>query len=258
MSTHRINGLRVARWTAPVAVGLLALAAGAGSASAHVTANPGQAQKSGFAKIAFRVPNESSTGASTNKLEVDLPAAYPVASVSTKPMPGWVAQVTKVKLDKPIKMDNADITEAVSTVTWTATDPAAGIGPGQFNEFEVSMGPLPDNTEALIIPAIQSYTDNTVVKWDMPPAASGAPEPAHPAPVVNLVSATATAGNASDQHGGTAMGTSTSPQDDTARWLGGAGLLVGALGLGVAAGTALRARRRAGGGAGQAPGGSSA
>ena len=255
MSTHRINGLRLARWTAPVAVGLLALAAGAGSASAHVSANPGQATKGGYAKIAFRVPNESTT-ASTNKLEVDLPAAYPVASVSTKPIPGWVAQVTKAKLDKPIKMHTMDVTEAVSTVTWTATDSAAGIGPGQFNEFEVSMGPLPDNTDALIIPAIQSYTDNTVVKWDTPPAASGAPEPAHPAPVVTLVSATATATNTSDQHGGTAMGTSASPQDDTARWLGGAGLLVGALGLGVAAGTALRARRRTGGAAGQTRGSS--
>jgi periplasmic copper chaperone A len=34
--------------------------------------------------------------------------------------------------------------------------------------------------------------------------------------------------------------------DTTARWLGGSGLLVGALGLGVGAGAVLRSRRTAG------------
>jgi hypothetical protein len=38
---------------------------------------------------------------------------------------------------------------------------------------------------------------------------------------------------------------STSVSDNTARWLGGAGLLVGAIGLGFGAGAVLRSRRPA-------------
>src|SRR5439155_24883099 len=164
------------------AAGLITLTT-AGIASAHVTAKVlGEpAVQGGYTKITFRVPNEDNT-AGTVKLELKLPAGAPMSSVRTKPMQGWTASVTKTKLDKPIKSHNTEITEAVSTVTWTA-NPGVRIGPGEFEEFEVSAGPLPE-TDKLIIPATQTYDSGKVVEWKDQPAAAGQPEPEHPAPTL--------------------------------------------------------------------------
>jgi uncharacterized protein YcnI len=238
--------------------GVVAIAAGVatlfsgGLASAHVTAKVlGEpAQQGGYTKITFRVPNEDKA-AGTVKLEIKLPAEYPLTSARTTPMPGWTAKITKVTLDKPVKVHDTEIKEAVSSVTWTA---AAGtkIAPGEFQEFELSAGPLPEGTDQLVIPAIQTYDNNNVVAWDAPPVKEGAEEPEHPAPVIelteagddhhgNAVSAPENVASETDTDGTTAAaGPAT---DDTARWLGGAGLVVGALGLGFGVGATLRARR---------------
>lgn len=240
-----INGRRTARW-APAPAVALALLAGAGNASAHVTVQPGHAQKGGYTKIAFRVPNESAT-TSTVQLEVTLPAEYPVASVLTKPIAGWTARTTTAKLDKPIKVDTSDVTDIVRTVAWTA-EPGVYIGPGQFTEFEVSMGPLPDNTDVLVMPATQTYADGSVVTWDAPPPADNAPEPEHPAPALYLVGKGGGTMNERPGHAiASASSRNTSSGDNTARLLGGGGLAIGALGFGMAANTARRTRRPAAG-----------
>ncbi|CRK60764.1 Conserved membrane protein in copper uptake, YcnI [Alloactinosynnema sp. L-07] len=222
-----------------------------GVASAHVTAKViGEpAVQGGYTKITFRVPNEDNA-AGTVKLEIKFPAEYPLTSVRTKPLAGWTAAITKTKLDKPVTSHGTEITEAVSTVTFTA---AAGtrIGPGEFGEFEVSAGRLPDNTETLVIPTVQTYDSGKVVAWDAPPPAAGAEEPERPAPVVKLTKKAA----GSDVHGAAQASNETAAEgdahgeakaarsDNTARWLGGAGLAVGALGLGLGAGATLRARK---------------
>ena len=54
MSTNRIAARSV---VVASACGILALI-GAGTAAAHVTAQPKEVAKGGYAKIAFRVPNE--------------------------------------------------------------------------------------------------------------------------------------------------------------------------------------------------------
>jgi hypothetical protein len=165
-------------------------------------------------------------------------------------MAGWTAQVTKVTLDKPVKMETTEIKEAVSSVVWTA---AAGtrIAPGEFQEFELSVGPLPTNTDELVMPAIQTYDDNKVVAWDQP-MKEGADEPEHPAPEIALAAASeddhhnVAAAGAPAETETDAMPTNTAAvatTDDTARWLGGAGLVVGALGVGFGVGATLRARR---------------
>lgn len=231
-----------------VAAGVATLL-GSGLASAHVTAKVlGEAaQQGGYSKITFRVPNEDDA-AGTVKLEVKLPADAPITSARTKPMPGWTAQIVKAPLDKPVTVHGAEIKEAVSTVTWTA---AAGtrIAPGQFEEFELSVGPLPE-TDQLVIPAIQTYEGGKVVAWDQPPAEGTEPE--HPAPVIDLAPegedahgggaapAVENAASESDDHSTEAAAAGT---DDTARWLGGAGLVVGALGLGFGVGATMRARK---------------
>jgi len=228
---------------------LLAVAALAGStvlalavpASAHVTVQPGNAQQGGYTAVAFRVPNESDT-ASTVKLEVSLPMDHPMASVRTQPLPGWTATLEKSKLDKPIKSHGQDINEAVSKITWTA-DAGTKIAPGQFQEFRVSLGALPTDTEKLTFKALQSYDNGDVVRW-IEEAKDGQPEPAKPAPVLTLTKAAATAsaapadhhaGDAADKNG-TEQAATTKADDSTARTLGVVGIVVGVIGaaLGLA------------------------
>ncbi|MFT7835358.1 YcnI family protein [Saccharothrix sp. BKS2] len=244
MSTNRSAFAKAG--AALATAGFLALCT-AGVASAHVTAStPAPAKQGGYSKVTLRVPNER-PDAGTVKLELTLPAEYPLASVSTRPVPGWKVEAVKEKLATPVESHGRQVTEAVRTVVWTA-EPGTRIEPGQFNEFDLSVGPLPDNTEQLLLPTKQTYDSGEVVDWNAPPPAEGGEEPERPAPVLNLVAsdgddhgAATTAAEASSEEGGHA--TAAGATDDTARWLGGAGLAVGALGLGFGAGAVLRSRR---------------
>lgn len=71
--------------------------------------------------------NESDT-AGTVKVEVQLPQDTPFRFVSTAPVPGWTAELTKESLPAPVEADGVTVTEAVRTVTWTA-DRGVQIGP---------------------------------------------------------------------------------------------------------------------------------
>src|SRR3954451_21841305 len=218
---------------------------GAAPAFAHVTAQPGTAAQGGFTVVDFRVPDESDT-AGTVKLEVALPADHPITSVRTTPIPGWTAAVTKATLDPPVQVNGNAVTEAVSTVTWTAAS-GTRIGPGEYLDFPLSLGPLPTGVDQLALPATQTYDDGKVVVWDQP-STDGA-EPERPAPVVRLTPAAADPMGGHDGDAAPPAAAAGPPPpaasraDDTARWLGGAGLLVGALGLGLGLGAVLRTRR---------------
>lgn len=193
---------RWGNWVAGLgAVCVLALLTLVGTASAHVTANAATAKQGGYTKVSFRVPNERDT-ASTTQLEIDFPADHPLASVSTRAVPGWTSTVQKTKLDKPIKTDDGEISEVVSKITWTG----GKVPPGQFEEFDVSMGPLPTDTDELVFKALQTYDNGEVVRW-IDTAPEGAAEAEHPAPVLKLApadgvqAATVTTGGASSGTG---------------------------------------------------------
>jgi uncharacterized protein len=228
---------------------LVALAAGAAlvlpatSAFAHVTVNPREATQGGYAKLAFRVPNERDN-ANTTKLEVNFPADHPFASASVRPQPGWTYNVEKTKLATPIKSDDGDITEAVTKITWTG----GAIKPGEFNEFEVSLGPLPDDADSVTFKALQTYSDGEVVRWIEEPSGD------HPAPVLKLNKAASTATTAttaaapgSQTQGGEvaepkAKDAASKSDVDTARTFGILGMAFGLLGF-VSAMAAARKRR---------------
>ncbi|HET8588993.1 MAG TPA: YcnI family protein [Nakamurella sp.] len=228
-----------------LAVALL-LAAGAGVASAHVTVNPNSVTAGSYAKLTFRVPTESAT-ASTVSLQVTLPADHPFPSVSVMQLPGWTAKVTKTELDAPVTEGDFKLTEAVTSITWTADD-GVGIKPGQFMEFPISVGPVPD-VPSMQFPAAQTYSDGSVVKWDQARTAGG-PEPEHPAPLLTIApsGSAASSGAAGPSVTGTAAAppgsavTGTAGPDDTARILGVVALVLAALALLVAA---AGVRRRA-------------
>ncbi|WP_426403919.1 YcnI family protein [Streptomyces sp. R-07] len=223
-----------------------------GTAFAHVSVQPqGEAAKGGYATVNLKVPNERDN-ASTVKVEVDFPLDHPLASVMPQPVPGWKAQVTKADLDKPLTLHGKQIKQAVSKVTWTAD--GSKIGPGQFQQFPLSLGQLPEDTDELVLKAIQTYDNKEVVRW-IEEQKEGAEEPQNPAPVLKLSAASA------DHHGGAAPSASASAETDekaghdgkaadheetaaasstdtTARVLGIVGILVGVAGVafGVLAG----------------------
>ena len=237
LTRSRRTALRAAAVTTAAAGILLAAAV---PAFAHVTAQPGTAQQGGYTVITMRVPNESDT-AGTTKLEVTFPTDHPITSARTTPQAGWTAEVTKGALPAPVTVNGKQVTQGVLKVTWTA-QPGTRIGPNQFVDFPLSLGPLPTGTDTLVLPATQTYDDGKVVAWNEPTPANGE-EPEHPAPTVTL---TAAAGEGHG-HGGAAAaadeGGSVGTTDTTARWLGGIGLLMGALGLGLGGGAVLRGRR---------------
>lgn len=226
---------RRTRWVLAGAAGLVGVLALAAPAAAHVTVNPSQADPGSYARVAFRVPTESDT-ASTTKLQVYLPTDTPVASVSVEPVPGWTIAVKHSKLATPLKTDDGSVTEAVSRITWTAGAGAA-IKPGQFQEFPVSLGPLPESG-SLTFKALQTYSNGTVVRWIE--TSSGGTEPANPAPVLTIApSATPTAPATTAAAASTDSGTSAG----TALTVAILGLIVGALGL-ILAGFAVVGSRR--------------
>ena len=171
---------------AGVAAALLAVAA---PAYAHVTVNSPGATAGGYAVLTFRVPTESDT-ASTTALAVQLPTDTPFASVSVQPHPGWSFTTKNTKLATPIKTDDGDeITEAVTEIDWKADNAASAIKPGEFDQFNVSAGPLPQ-AAAITFKAIQTYSDGKQVDWTEVPAPGSTAEPEHPAPTLKLTAAT--------------------------------------------------------------------
>lgn len=227
------------------AVGLLAA-----PASAHVTAHPdGTAVQGGYAKVTIRVPNESD-GASTTKVQVSLPEDAPIASVSVMPRPGWSYKIKKAKPSKPLSSEDGQVSEVVSRITWTADSAGTAIKPGEFDEFAVSLGPLP-KVDQLVLPTLQTYSDGEVSKW-IETAAEGGPEPEHPAPTVQLTSE-----NAANADTVAAQAPAAAPASDSAatasdqgsgggldRTLAIVALVVALLAAAVAGMNMLRARAR--------------
>jgi len=242
--------MKASRIAAAGAVAGVTVLAVSSPALAHVSVQPeGEAAKGGYAVVGFKVPNERDN-ASTTKLEVTFPTDHPLASVMPQPVEGWDVEVTTSKLDKPLEMHGKKINEAVSKVTWTAK--GDGIEPGFYQKFPVSVGTLPEDADELVFKALQTYSNEEVVRWIEVPQ-EGQEEPEHPAPVLALSAASgdhhgasgddkaaddaAQAENASAETSG-ASESDSGGTDTTARVLGVVGIVVGAAGVayGVLAG----------------------
>jgi uncharacterized protein YcnI len=239
MNTRIIRRLAVP--AAALTMAATATLAGVGAASAHVTANAPTLTQGGYGVVTLVVPNESDTAATT-ELTVTLPK---LKSARPEVMPGWKTTVAK-----------DPSTEEVTSITWTALPNTPGVPVGEFAQFRISGGPFPEQ-ESVSLPALQTYADGEKADWSQP-MTEGGEEPEHPAPTLTLPAAEEGADHhgGSTTHGGTsstgtASTTSTSASDSAtdgaARWLGGIGLVVGALGavFGVAALTRSGRRRGA-------------
>lgn len=210
------------------------------AAQAHVTVSPDTAEAGSYTTLVFKVPTEKAD-ASTTQVEVDLPTEHPFTSVSYQRVPGWTAKVTTAKLAKPVKTEDGTITEAPRKIVWTASEGTA-IKPGQFQQFPVSVGVVPD-VPSVSFTAIQTYSDGSVVKWDQP-TKPGAAEPEHPAPVLTIGAVSSTSAAPSNAPSVTAA---PRPADDSSSsggvWFGVGGIAVGAVALLVALYAATRRSR---------------
>ncbi|MFD8031636.1 YcnI family protein [Streptomyces sp. NPDC059717] len=244
MSPMRTTLRRAGTVAALTAVGVLTAA---GAAFAHVTVHPESYAKGATdGVLTFRVPNEEDTAATT-KVQVFLPTDNPVLGVLVAPRDGWTAQVTTTKLKTPVKTDDGTITDAVSEITWSG----GRIRHGQYQDFDVAFGQLPEDTDQLTFKTLQTYSDGNVVRW-IEEAQKGADEPENPAPVLRLTAkgtaegggstAVSSSTTATDEKPGGSTAKATAAGDSTARGLGVAGLVVGVLGL-AAAGFAIARRR---------------
>ena len=228
--------------TATVALLLVPLA---GSAAAHVTVQGQDAQRGGFTKLVFRAPTEKDVP--TTRLEVAFPQEQPIASVRVKPKQGWTYRMVKAAPAEPFEAFGEPVKEVVTRIVWTSS--GKGIGASEFDEFEVSAGPLPD-VDRLAFPALQTYADGDVVRW-IEPAVEGQEEPEHPAPVLQLAAAdeggTGTIATRAAGSSDSTTAAASSGTDRAGTVLGGAGLAAGLLGLllgGLALARSGRSRAR--------------
>lgn len=230
-----------------LAVAAVALVATAPTAAAQVTVSPGEAPKGGFTTLAFRVPNERDDS-TTTEVEVNLPEDHPIRRVRVRPTPGWDYEIEMRTLDEPLVDDEGEeTTEVVGKITWTGE-----IGTAEYQEFEVSAGPLPEDVDQITFPSIQTYASGEVVRWIDEPADEGEEEPERPAPLLELVDpetegeAGGDAGGDGEAAGGLTVEDAASQDDvDSANTLAILGLGVGVIGLLVAVFAVISGRRRA-------------
>jgi uncharacterized protein len=213
-------------------IAALALAVPA-KASAHVTLQPEEAAAGDFTVLDVRVPNERDDSATT-KVDVQFPPGFVFASY--QPVAGWSVDVQMEKLAKPLTSHGEEITEQVSRMTWTADSDRAGIQPGQFLDFPISVQIPGEAGDTLTFKALQTYDNREVVRW------IGAPGSEEPAPQVAVT-------EGSEDHHGAAEESESSESDDSddgaSQGLVIAALILGALGLLTGGAALVRSRRTA-------------
>ncbi len=220
-------------------IAALAVAAGAlavpAAAQAHVTVQPTSVPAGAETVLTVRVPNERDD-ASTVKVDVKLPPGF--VSASWEAVPGWSVRAVKQKLSKPVQTDDGPIDEQVGEIVWTAADRKAGIQPGEFRDFPLSVVIPGKAGQTLTFKALQTYSNGSVVRWIGPPGAD------LPAPQVKLTAATTAAADpgtrqrANPQPAPAAASTDSGSSDT----LSIVALIVGVLGL-VVAGIAVAMAR---------------
>ncbi len=151
------------------------------AAAAHIDANADGLAPGAFGVITLGVPTEAGKPATT-KVEVRIPDETPLRTVRAEPAPGWSLDIKKRTIDPPLRKDDGTpVTEVVSTVTWTAI--GGGVPEGQFTEFALYAGPMPDS-DTLALPTTQTFSDGSTEVWAE--AATGGEKPKFPVPSVTI------------------------------------------------------------------------
>jgi hypothetical protein len=162
--------------TAVAGLSVVAVFGLAAPAAADVSFDTEQAQRTGGARIAFKLTNDSPT-ASVTKFEVRFPGEYNIAEVYPIAVAEWAPMITM----KPVDDDPAN--DVPVAVVWTAM-PGKEIKPGATSLLPLAMGPMPD-ADFLYLDVVVTRSDGSTETWagvDTP--TTGAK---HPAFAVKLV-----------------------------------------------------------------------
>ncbi|HVV14474.1 DUF1775 domain-containing protein [Amycolatopsis sp.] len=136
--------------------GLLALSA---PATAQVSIVPDQINGGGTQTVAFRLANER-PDTKTTRLELTFPADPPIAYVKVDPVPGWTVTIRPRPLNPPVTVGG----QTVSQVADALVLEGGPVGPGEFEQFLVTMGPLPADGK-LAFEATQNFADGSTGHW---------------------------------------------------------------------------------------------
>jgi periplasmic copper chaperone A len=225
--------------SATLAAGALLAVAVPLSASAHIGVAPTSTAAGSSTVLTFALPH-GCDGSATTAIAIDIPES--ITNVTPTVNPNWDVAKVQVKLDKPIGDGHGNsITTRVGQVVYTAKAPLAD---GLRDTFALSLT-LPEDAAGttLAFPVLQTCEAGSTT-WDQV-AKDGESEPEHPAPSVAVTTAVA-----SDSHGAgpdhdvsgddPAAATADDPAttgsgDVLARVLGIGGLVVGAVGVALAA-----------------------
>jgi uncharacterized protein YcnI len=132
-------------------------------ASAHVVVKPGEVLTSTYTTFNVGVPVEKDIA--TTRIKLDIPAG--LGGVMPTLKPGWTIQVEK---------EGSGEGAVVKSITWSGNE----IGAGYRDDFTFS-AKTPDKPTELQWKAYQTYSDGSVVAWDLtedaqPKKADGSPD----------------------------------------------------------------------------------
>jgi uncharacterized protein YcnI len=227
------------------ATGALTLAL-AGTAGAHITANPGEAPSDGFATLDFSV-GHGCEESPTTQVRIKVPPSVPSVTPAVHPL--WDLATKEGKKDK-VELHGETITRGVSEVVYTAKEPLPA---DRLDLLTMSVKlPAGEEGETVYFPTIQSC-ERGQNRWiQIPAEGESAEELEEPAPAVVLTAAEGGHGGAAGENESSAQpaasvqAASVSNDDDGApMWLAITALAVGALGLLAGVGGLTAGRRRA-------------
>jgi uncharacterized protein YcnI len=232
--------LRAGARTAVVAAGVAVLSlTGALAASAHVTVSADTTAAGSDAVLTFSVPH-GCDGSATTKIAIKVPDQ--VTSVTPTVNPNWDVQKVTEALNPPITdSDGNQITQRVDQVVYTAKTPLAA----DLRDALALSLQVPDVAgQSLTFPVIQTCEVGETA-W-IEQQAAGQPEPAHPAPTIQVTAAmteSAAEGSAAPTSSAQVAATAATDTGSSSNGLAIAGLVAGVLGLIVGGLALVRSRR---------------
>jgi periplasmic copper chaperone A len=232
------------------ATGALTLAL-AGTAGAHITANPGEAPSDSFATLDFSV-GHGCEESPTTQVRIKVPPSVPSVTPGVHPL--WDVATKEGKKEK-VELHGETITRGVSEVIYTAKEPLPA---DRLDLLTMSVKlPAGEEGESVYFPTIQRCEKGQTRWIQIPAEGESAEELEEPAPAVVLTAAESGHGGAAGaeedgsgqsaaQPAANVQTASVSSDDDgTPMWLAITALAFGALGLLAGVGGLTAGRRRA-------------
>ncbi|MFD9890034.1 DUF1775 domain-containing protein [Amycolatopsis sp. NPDC059027] len=128
-------------------------------ATAQVSIVPDRTSGGGTRTFAFRMANERKDTRST-RLELAFPETPPIAYVRVDPVPGWTVNIRPRPSSPPPRAGDRTAGEVAASLVFEG----GAVPPGEFEQFLVTMGPLPADGR-LVFDATQNYANGAVARW---------------------------------------------------------------------------------------------